>query len=201
MFTESFLETVAAIATIAVGGFSFATFVRQLPQHRTRAFSLLGVAIAAFIGTAMIVLTDWGSPTAGAASKNEELTSDAWNAFNAKDYKRAIEIADEVLGNFTLQAERDQRELETSGAPNPSTGKPRSGEEKQRTLERGLLNDVATCYFIKGQANDKLKKIDEAKKAYTSAAALTYARTWDPAGWFWSPSQAAKDRLTLLGRE
>lgn len=201
MFTESLFETAAAIATIAVGGLAFATFVRQLSQHRTRAFSLLGVAIAAFIGTAMIVLTDWGSPVAGAASRNEELTSSAWHAFNAKDYKRAIEIADEVLDDFLLQAERDQRELETSSAPSPPTGKPSSGEEKQRTLERGVLNDVATCYFIKGKASEKLKKIDEAKKAYTGAKALTYARTWDPAGWFWSPSQAAKDRLTLLGRE
>jgi hypothetical protein len=41
-------------------------------------------------------------------------------------------------------------------------------------------------------------RIDEAKAAYEGAITLPYARCWDPKGWFWSPSQVAKENLAKL---
>jgi hypothetical protein len=66
-------------------------------------------------------------------------------------------------------------------------------------LERGLLNDVGTCWFIKGRSLEKLERRQEAIQAYRRAERYTYARTYDPS-WdgFWSPSQGAKDRRTYL---
>lgn len=73
-----------------------------------------------------------------------------------------------------------------------------SDQDKQKIFANGLLNDVATCYFIKGKAAEKLVRKDDAKRAYEEAKKLTYARAWDPQGWFWSPSEGASDRLDAL---
>jgi hypothetical protein len=72
-------------------------------------------------------------------------------------------------------------------------------------FDRWAVNDVATAYFVKGRAaeyllkkqkNQKYKQI--AQEAYQSAMKFTYARCWDPQGWFWSPAEAAGERLPLL---
>ncbi len=53
--------------------------------------------------------------------------------------------------------------------------------------------------FIKGKAHEGLKEKDAAIAAYKAAATLTHARAWDPAGrWFWSPAEAATERLEEL---
>ncbi len=71
-------------------------------------------------------------------------------------------------------------------------------EEKKRIDSHGLLNDVGACYFIKGQAAEKLGRKDEAKQAYGEAKKLTYARVWDPKGWYWSTAEGATERLNAL---
>ena len=127
--------------------------------------------------------------------KNEQLTSDAWDALNKLDYATAIQKTEECIDSFELQAIRDQEALKDS--PMPPVGA--VGDEDKAVIQaRGVLNDVATCYFIKGQALEKLDRISEAKEAYQGAQQFPYGRTWDPLGWFWSPADAAADRLAKL---
>ena len=73
-----------------------------------------------------------------------------------------------------------------------------SADEKKAILFRGVLNDVATCYYIKGQAAEGRGFIKEAIEAYTGAQQFPDARTYDPKGWFWSPAEAATDRIAQL---
>ncbi len=131
---------------------------------------------------------------------NAELTMQAWDAYNKGDYERAITKAAACIDEFRGGAKREQKQLKDAQTPPPPTGAV-SDEQKATIIERGLLNDVATCYYIKGRSAEKLGRREEAKKDYENAGAYTYARCWDPKGWFWSPSEAATDRLEILSEK
>jgi hypothetical protein len=81
-----------------------------------------------------------------------------------------------------------------------------SDAEKNKIFQRGILNDVATAYFIKGRSMEYLfrkggaemtRHKADAERAYRQACEVSHGRTWDPKGWFWSPCEAARDRLPL----
>jgi tetratricopeptide (TPR) repeat protein len=130
-------------------------------------------------------------------SRNEQLTSEAWKALEKKTFLEAITKADKCIESFEASAVKLQKQLEKDKAKVPKGEV--TEEEKKVVHKNGLLNDVATCYFIKGKAHEGLKEKDAAIAAYKAAAKLTYARTWDPDGpWFWSPAEAATERLEEL---
>jgi hypothetical protein len=129
-------------------------------------------------------------------SLNEKATSAAWDALNASKYEVAITNANQCIDEFRGQATRLQEKLQTAKADLPTGAV--SDDVKKKIAENGVLNDVAACYFIQGKAAEKLGKIEDAKKAYTETKKLTLARVWDPQGWFWSPAEAAGDRLDAL---
>ena len=128
---------------------------------------------------------------------NEQLVEAAWRSFATKDYSLATRKCTELVDEFRPSADREQSTLEQKKAPVPVKGKPQENERKL-ILERGLLNDVATCYFIIGRSEEFQGRVETARVAYSQAAKYTYARTWDPKGWFWSPSEAAQDRMSGL---
>jgi hypothetical protein len=127
---------------------------------------------------------------------NERLTAAAWEAFNNEKYERAITNADKCIDEFLGAAGRIQAKLEEDKASIP-TGSVNE-EQKKQIFKNGLLNDVATCSFIKGRSLEKLSRKEDAKNAYEATKKLSYGRCWDPGGWFWSPAEAAADRLRLL---
>lgn len=129
---------------------------------------------------------------------NVRLTNAAWKAYDNGEYRQAIKKAEECIDEFQPSALREQKELERNNTVLPPVGK--VGEAvKNVILNRGLLNDVATCWFIKGQSLERLGTIQEAIQAYSKAVRYTHARTYDPS-WsgFWSPSQTASDRISYL---
>ena len=129
---------------------------------------------------------------------NEAETTQAWEALNRKDYRGAIEHAEGVIGKFDSEATQQQAELTKDGVPRPPVGKPRDEKSKQAVFARGVLNDVASCYFIKGEALEKAGRTTEAKRSYEAGCKLTYARTWDPGGWFWDPSAESCQRASKI---
>jgi len=130
---------------------------------------------------------------------NARLTQAAWEAYNKKSYEQAIKKAEECIDEFQPAAIRQQRDLREENTPVPPEGSV-SADKKETIINRGVLNDVATCWFIIGKSYEKIEKQQEAIQAYCMAAKFTYARTYDPS-WdgFWSPSQSAMDRLDSLG--
>jgi tetratricopeptide (TPR) repeat protein len=129
---------------------------------------------------------------------NVRLTNAVWKAFNAKDYHRAIKRADECIDEFEPAALREQRDLEEKNTPPFPEGKV-DENTKSALLKRGLLNDVATCWFIKGRSLEKVGKKQEAINAFKHAERYSYARTWDPElQGFWSPEKGAKERRLYL---
>jgi hypothetical protein len=126
-----------------------------------------------------------------------QLTTGAWVAFNRNDYDDALKKAKECTDRFGTEGLREQQEYTSQGAPSPPKGAV-SDDEKRKIFSRGVLNDVGTCYFIEGQALEKLSRINEAKEAYKAAKQFPDARAWDTGGFFWSPAQSASDRFSKL---
>ena len=144
-------------------------------------------AVAAFIGFGRFTVQQ-------SRPRNERLTQTAWDALARKEWPTAFARASECVDTFGDQAELQQSQLEAAHASFPGTGKVQNPEQDE-IFARGLLNDVGACLFIKGQAAEGLSRRAEAQAAYQAVARLTYARVYDPAGFFWSPSEAGSARL------
>jgi hypothetical protein len=157
-----------------------------------------------FLWALMVLLTAMSLPTRSLRAEEQCLKS-AWAAFNRSNYLGAIRSADQCINNFGKAADRAQDKLNADNEPMPPTGAV-SDAEKNKIFKRGLLNDVATAYFIKGRSAEYLYQKggprtssykEMAKAAYEATCRYKHARTWDPKGWFWSPCEAASDRLPL----
>lgn len=164
---------------------------RTQAQRKRRV--LLGIALA------IVGLSIPGSRyfVAQKLPPNVRLTTEAWEAFNRGDFGTTIQKAQECIDKFQDEADDEQKQLEKDHVTVPKGVV--SKEQKEEIVRRGPLNDVATCFFVKGQAAEKLGQNDEAKQAYTAATKYPYARGFDPS-WdgFWSPADAARGRLKHL---
>ena len=134
------------------------------------------------------------APSAGAAPAGVDygdfssttLTSKAWKSLQSNDYPSALAYTAKCQDTFKAQALEMQKSLK---APAP----------KEAAFTYWALNDVGTCYFIQGQVLDKQGDKKGAIAAYKYLVDnLAFAQCWDPQGWFWTPADAAKKRLTEL---
>ncbi|MBU0508320.1 hypothetical protein KKH27_05740 [bacterium] len=128
---------------------------------------------------------------------NMQLTSAAWDAYNHRRYEVAICIADRCIEEFKASADKEQSQLEVAANPLPPVGKV-SDTERQAIIARGVLNDFATCLWIRARSAQYLGRPDQAVQDFQATSRYTYARTWDPNGWFWSPSKDALERLSVM---
>ncbi len=153
---------------------------------------------------AVVIGLLWLYPAVSAVAQ-EQCVTDAWEAFNRRDYPVAIREADKCIDDFGRAATRQQDAMDSGQVPCPPTGTV-SDVEKNRIFGRGLLNDVATAYFIKGRSAEYVFRESgpesasyraKAENAYRTACEYRCGRTWDPRGWFWSPCEAASDRIPL----
>lgn len=126
------------------------------------------------------------------------LAKQAWDAYEKKTYEGAIGHAGDCIAEFEGAAEREELKLEQENAPLPPTGRV-ADQEREVIWRRGPLNAVGTCFYVKGRSLEALGQKQGAIPAYKEATRYTYARCWDPrTKLFWSPAEAAIDRLRLL---
>ena len=130
---------------------------------------------------------------------NMQITKSAWDALNRGDFASAITIAQECIARFGDEAHEQQTALAIGNAPSPPVG-PVLGNDVVAILKQGLLNDVATCLYIQGQAAERLMRPNEAKQRYREVVTYSYARVWDHQGFVWSPSEVAAERLQKIGQ-
>jgi hypothetical protein len=138
-----------------------------------------------------------------AQAEHERLTTNAWARLktNPPDHAGAITNAEKCIAEFKEAAKDMQEKLERE-QPRLPIGSA-TPETKEKIFANGPLNDVATCYFIVGEAHRLLISSDNAriklaKQAYEEARHLSFARCWDTNGWFWSPAEEASRRLRIL---
>ncbi len=128
---------------------------------------------------------------------HQRVTTDAWTAFQDGKYAAAITNADWCITIFGEAAHRSQAILDSEKATLPNGAV--SEAERKRIASYQMLHNVATCFLIKGWAEEKLGHKAEAKRAYTEAKKFTHARSSRPKGdLFWSPADKAAEHLAGL---
>jgi len=158
--------------------------------------NLLVAILVALVSIQALAQTNKPSPLNPTNSVSEKTITTAWEALSAGKNQAAITNANLWIDGFHVQATQLQEKLQKEKADLPTGAV--SDDVKKKILENGVLNNVAACYFIKGEAANNLERTEEARKAYAEAKKLTFARVWDPQGWFWSPADAAGDKLSAL---
>lgn len=128
---------------------------------------------------------------------HEWYTAEAWAAVKTRDFATAAKFAARCTDEFFPSALAMDEALGKAGN-DPATGEV-SDATKKAIFANAVLNDVASCAFIRGEAFEELKDTAAAIRAYRDARRLPRGRCWDPNGWFWSPAEAAGDRLVALG--
>lgn len=116
------------------------------------------------------------------------LTSKAWAALAEDDIEAVLAYTNKTVELYGEQA----RQMESGLSAFP-TG------TNDEIFAFWALNDVATSLYIQGEAYRKANMNDEAKEVYKKVISdYTYGQSWDVGGWFWKPSEAAKEKLVML---
>jgi tetratricopeptide (TPR) repeat protein len=114
------------------------------------------------------------------------ITTKAWEASTAGKHAEVDGYVAKCIELYEAKALEMQKSL-TEAAP------------KEKANEYWALNDVGTCYYIRGLSKeargDKKAAIADYK---TLVEKLSFAQCWDTKGWFWKPADAAKDKLKAL---
>lgn len=119
---------------------------------------------------------------------SDEYVRKAWFASGQRNFNEVYKATDECITRFAEEAHGLAKTL--SDFPS-----------KEKINEYQIMNDVATCYFIKGEALFKENKLDESVKILTEVIEkFPYAQAFDPRGWYWSiKDKAEKTLLKMAG--
>lgn len=110
----------------------------------------------------------------------------AWEMLGEGNYQAAINYTEKCAELYEEKAREMQASMSAKAAPD-------------EVNEYWALNDVGTCYFIRGEALTKLREYEAALAAYKIVRdELYFAQAWDPKGWHWSPSDAAYPKVEMI---
>ena len=163
-------------------------------RANSHSMKLLSLLILISFGTFCTAFSQSAPPAAAPAASLDfgdysslAITTKAWQATEAKDYATAEAYAAKCIEKYGATAVAQQKALTA-----PLT-------EKEEIFKQWALNDVGTCYFIRGQSLEKLGKTKEAIESYKYLVAnLPFSQCWDTKGWFWKPADAAAGRIKAL---
>ncbi|HLF19041.1 MAG TPA: tetratricopeptide repeat protein [Candidatus Omnitrophota bacterium] len=120
--------------------------------------------------------------------RSETLATKAWGALAEEDIEAVLAYTNKCIELYAEQAAKMQASLK-GYAEGPD----------QEIFSYWALNDVATSLFIQGEAYRKVGMKDEALVAYQKIIDnYSYGQTWDPKGWFWKPTEAAKEKIAMI---
>lgn len=120
---------------------------------------------------------------------SEKLTSSAWKELDKGNYARALDCTQICINRYSQEAKNQQQYLTQQGGF-------ATGENIPRYW---ALNDVATCWFIRGEIYRAMREIKRARKAYQQILDnYSYGQCWDPRGWYWKLADGAKEKLRAL---
>jgi len=121
-----------------------------------------------------------------AADSSAALVTEAWAAFERKDYAAARAAIARCQSLYGTQAAEMQSKL---------TALP----DKENAHGQWALNDVGTCTFVLGRVAEAEGQKDEAMAAYRMVVdQYSFSQCWDTQGWFWQPAVASKERIAAL---
>ena len=114
------------------------------------------------------------------------LVSAAWNAFNDRDYQRAMGLAAQCVKDYSVVAIDQQKSLREIPPPN-------------MVNDYWALNDVATALFIRGRSLEKLNDVAAARMTYAEILKrYPHAQCWESKDIYWSVASASRDRIQCI---
>ena len=120
--------------------------------------------------------------------RSSTLTTKAWGALAQNDIEAVLEYTNKCISLYAAKASEMQASLKDY-----ATG------TNDSIFKYWALNDVATSYYIQGEAYRTANMKDEAKEAYNKLIKdYSFGQTWDTKGWFWKPAEAAKEKLGMI---
>jgi len=142
--------------------------------------------MAAFGFCAMDVFAD-EAPIDFGDAQSSTLVGKAWQALARKDLKAVLAYTNKTVSLYGGQAAKMQDSLS-----NYTCG-------FSKTSQYGVLNDVATSYYIQAEAYQAANMNDEAKSAYDKLIRYySLGQAFDPQSGFWKPTDAAKEKLDMM---
>ena len=116
----------------------------------------------------------------------DTITTKAWESLNAKDEKGVLLFTDKCIELYEDEAKSQAVNLIEF--------------PKGSTIDTfKIMNDVAACYFIRGEFFKYNKNWSGATQAYqTLIDYFPFAKYWDPRGWYWNPAEIAKDEIRKI---
>ncbi|MCX5697018.1 MAG: hypothetical protein NTU54_03465 [Candidatus Omnitrophica bacterium] len=120
-------------------------------------------------------------------SSSGDLIVKAWHAHGDKDVKATFDYTQQIIDLYKGEADKEEASLKSLPKNRPDIE------------AAGILNDVATAYFIQGESYRDQGKSKEAIQAFKVVVEkYCYAQAWDPRGWFWQVAKAASESILKL---
>ncbi len=120
--------------------------------------------------------------------RSSTLTGKAWEALAKNDIESVLAYTNKNIELYAEEARKMQADLKAYPAG-----------ANEEIFKFWALNDVATSYYIQAEAYRKANMKDESKEAYSKIVKdYSFGQTWDAKGWFWKPSEAAKEKLAMI---
>ncbi len=119
--------------------------------------------------------------------RSSTMVSKAWAALEKNDIEAVLAYTGKCIELYAEHARQMQADMKDYPAG-----------ANDDIFKFWALNDVATSYYIQGEAYRKANMKDESTEAFNRLIKeYTYGQAWDPKGWFWKPAEAAKEKLAL----
>ena len=117
---------------------------------------------------------------------NWNLTVSAWEQLAEKNYEGVFVYANKCLELYEEEAKKQAKEMRRFAG---------LGHED----DHAVVNDVATCHYIMGEAYMREGKFDEAIKEFNiPIKEYPFAQCWDPKGWFWKVKEVSEKNLQKI---
>lgn len=144
---------------------------------------VIGVMSFVSVGTSFAQIYNYGD------FSSQTLVAKAWEALNSNNLDAVLAYTNKCLELYEEEAKTMQASL--SDFPR--------GSKEEIITQWWALNDVATALYIQAEAYNKAGKAEEAKEVYSKVISeFTFGQCLGEEGWFWKPSEAAKEKLDKL---
>lgn len=122
---------------------------------------------------------------------SEEFVKQSWDALKNKDYAKAFACTDNAIRKWSRQADNQQLKAANNGCSET----PQPEVPKAYFTANWALSDIATAWFIRGEAFREQAKWGQAREAYKTVIDKYHcAFTWEPKGWFWRTADTAQEK-------
>jgi len=140
-----------------------------------------------FILSLTFVFCAFGFVFAQEKPSSGELITKAWGAHGKRDIEATFKVTRQLIDLYKGKADEQQKSLKALP----------KGKDEIEAVQ--TLNDVATAYFIEGEAYLRQDKAEDAKKLFKIVIEkYPFAQAWDPRGWYWQVAEASRQSIKKI---